>query len=382
MNRLGKRRKPNCFRSDILWNMLTSVLIFVVVLSILIFVHELGHFLVAKKNGIWVEEFGFGLPPRVFGKKIGETIYSINLFPFGGFVRLHGENSEEGITNPKRAFLMKSKKARFAVVVAGVIMNFILAIVAFSIVYSFSGIPRDTKQVTIIDVTVSSPAQIGGLIVGDVIKKVDGADVTSVDDFIARVDAKKGKKVFIETDRGRVVLTPRANPPEGEGPLGVVISTTEIYWPPVVQRPFYGAYYGFKEALFWGKTVVIGFATIIQGLFKGIVPKDVAGPVGIFAVTTEAARMGMLAVINFVGILSVNLAILNIIPFPALDGGRLLFIGIEAVTRKRVTSKIESAIHTVGFVILIALILLITIQDIRHVIAAGGISGFIKSMVK
>src|SRR3990167_9505540 len=127
--------------------MLGSILIFLLVLSILVLVHESGHFFVAKKNGIWVEEFGFGLPPRVIGKKIGETIYSINLFPFGGFVRLHGENEETGITKPKRAFLGKSKRVSFCVVVAGVVMNFILAVFAFAIVYSFSGIPRETGVV-------------------------------------------------------------------------------------------------------------------------------------------------------------------------------------------------------------------------------------------
>ncbi|KKR85781.1 MAG: Membrane-associated zinc metalloprotease, partial [Candidatus Woesebacteria bacterium GW2011_GWB1_41_10] len=113
--------------------MLGSILIFLLVLSILVLVHESGHFWVARKNGIWVEEFGFGLPPRVFGKKIGETIYSLNLFPFGGFVRLHGENNEEEIEDPKRAFLGKSKKVRFAVIIAGVVMNFLLAVFAFAI---------------------------------------------------------------------------------------------------------------------------------------------------------------------------------------------------------------------------------------------------------
>jgi len=130
--------------------MLSSILIFFVVLSILVIVHEFGHYYLAKKNGIWVEEFGFGLPPRIYGKKIGETVYSINLFPFGGFVRLHGEQEEEGITNPKRAFLNKSKKVRVAVVIAGVVMNFLLAVAAFAVIYSYSGVPRDTGQIKVL----------------------------------------------------------------------------------------------------------------------------------------------------------------------------------------------------------------------------------------
>lgn len=359
--------------------MLSSILIFLAVLSLLILVHEFGHYWTAKKSGVWVEEFGFGLPPRLIGKKIGETIYSINLFPFGGFVRLHGEQEEEGITNPKRAFLNKSKKVRVAVVAAGVVMNFLLAVAAFAIVYSFSGVPRDTGEVKVVDIAPASPAQVSGLLVGDVIKKVDGKEVDKVEDFINAVEEKKGKRVQIETDKGRLTLTPREDPPEGEGPLGVVITTTEIFYPPVWQRPFYGVYFGFKEALFWGETVVTGFISIFQNLFRGEAPKDLAGPVGIFAITTEAAKIGILALVNFVGILSVNLAVLNVLPFPALDGGRLLFIAIESVIGRKIIPKVEAVIHTVGMIILLALLLAITIGDIRKLIIFGGIDGFLRN---
>jgi regulator of sigma E protease len=362
--------------------MVVSILIFLVVLSILILVHEAGHFIMARRAGIMVEEFGFGLPPRLFGKKVGETIYSINALPFGGFVRLHGEQEEEGITDPRRAFLNKSKKIRISVIVAGVIMNFLLGIFAFAIVYSFSGIPKDTHQVKVVDISANSPAVSSGLIIGDIIRKADGREFASVDDFIKYIDTRKGQKVSIETDSKKLTITPRATPPEGEGPLGVTITTTEIYFPPVWQRPFYGVYYGFKEALFWGQTIAVGLWTIISGLFKGQAPQGVSGPVGIFAVTTEAARSGLLTLINFVGILSVNLAILNIIPFPALDGGRLLFIGIESLIGRKVVPKVEAIIHTVGMAILLLLILAITIGDVKRLITAGSIDGFLKSVVK
>jgi regulator of sigma E protease len=365
--------------------MVGSILVFLLVLSVLVLVHELGHFLVARKMGVWVEEFGFGLPPRVFGKKIGKTIYSINLLPFGGFVRLHGENLDEDITDSKTAFLRKSKKARVAIVTAGVIMNFILAIFAFSIGYSFSGIPRETKNVKVIDVASGSPSQIVGLIAGDIIKKIDGADVTSTKGFIGLVENKKGKKILVEAERDgkakKFSVVPRANPPANEGPLGVTISATEIYFAPIWQRPFVGIYYGFRDAVFWGKTVLLGFYTLITGLFRGQVPKDLSGPVGIFAVTTEVAKYGILSLINFVGILSVNLAILNILPFPALDGGRLLFIFLEKLLGRRVLPKIENAIHTVGMILLLFMILLITIADVTKLIKAGSLSGFINSMM-
>lgn len=349
--------------------MLVSILIFFIVLSILILVHEFGHFIMARRAGIWVEEFGFGLPPRLFGKKIGETIYSVNWLPFGGFVRLHGENEiENGDRDIKKAFLSKNKRTRVGIIIAGVVMNFILAVFAFAIVYSFSGIPRDTHNIKVIDISQNSPALSSGLVAGDLIKKVDGKEFGRVDEFIKYVDTKKGKKITINTQNKKLTLTPRESPPQGEGPLGVIITTTEIYFPPIWQRPFYGIYYGFKEAVFWGKNIASGLWTMVYGLFRGQIPKDVAGPVGIFTITTEAAKNGILTLINFVGILSVNLAILNILPFPALDGGRLLFIGIESIIGKKIIPKVEATIHTIGMVILLALILLVTIGDIRKLI--------------
>lgn len=366
--------------------MITSIITFLVVLSILVMVHEFGHFIMARRAGVLVEEFGFGLPPRIWGKKVGETLFSINALPFGGFVKLYGEQDEEGVTNPRRAFLNKNKRIRISVIVAGVVMNFILAIFAFAIVYSFSGIPRDTKILKVVDVAAGSPAQVGGLVVGDAIIKVDKEDVSTVSDFIAKVGEQKGKNVNFEIVRnGETIkkqMKPRENPPVGEGPLGVTISTTEIYYPPVLLRPFYGIYYGFKEALFWGQTISTGLWSLITGLFKGQVPQDVSGPVGIFAVTTQAAKGGILILINFIGILSVNLAILNILPFPALDGGRLLFILIEGVIGKKVLPKVESVIHSIGMIILLLLVIAITVHDVQRLISAGGISGFLNSMPK
>ena len=362
--------------------MIWSILVFLLVLSILVIVHEFGHYIVAKKNGIWVEEFGFGLPPRLFGKKVGETLYSINALPFGGFVRLHGEMTEDGVTKPNRAFINKSLWVKTGVIVAGVVMNFLLAIVAFGIVYSFTGIPRDTKEVKVLNIATNSPAQTAKILVGDIVKKVDGQEIKSVSEFISKVEAKKGKKIVLELQDRKVTVTPRVSPPDGEGPLGVSITNTETYFAPVWQRPFYGAYYGTKEALYWGKNVVNGFISIFTDLFHGQSPKDVSGPVGVFAVTTEVAKTGLLPLINLLGIISVNLAILNIIPFPALDGGRLLFIIIEAIFGKKVAPKLESVIHSIGMIILLLAIFAITFKDIKGLISAGSISGFLDGMAK
>lgn len=369
--------------------MFLSIITFIIVLSILVLVHEAGHYFMAKRAGVWVEEFGFGYPPRVWGKKVGETIYSINLLPFGGFVRLHGENVEEGITKPKRAFLNRSKKQRVGIITAGVAMNFLLGILAFAIVYSIQGIPITTDKIKVVEVTANSPAQEAGIVAGDVILSVNGEKVTTNDEFISKIDGLKGKQVIIEIEKTsgnestvkEIKLTPRTETPENEGPVGVVITTSEVYYPPIWQRPFVGAYYGVKDALFWGKIIIVGLGDIIQQLFSGQAPKGVAGPIGIYALTSEAAKFGILSLINFIGILSINLAVLNILPFPALDGGRLFFIGIESLFGRRVLPKVEATFHLVGMAILILAIIAITISDVRRLIIGGGIQGFLDSLM-
>ena len=375
-----------CPKDGNLFRMLISILVFVIILSVLILVHELGHFLAARRAGIWVEEFGFGLPPRLVGKKIGETIYSINLLPFGGFVRLHGENSETSVKNAAKAFIHKNKKTRILVIVAGVIMNFLLGIFAFAVFYSLSGIPREGKDVRVVEVTADSPAKIAGINLGDTIREVNEVKINKTSDFVTAIEKSKGREIniLLEDEKGslkQVGLIPRLAPPAGQGPIGVAVSASEIYFPPIWQRPFFGIYYGTKEAIFWGRTVLGGFAKIITDLFAGVAPKEVAGPVGIFALTSKVAGFGILAVINFMGILSINLAILNIFPFPALDGGRLFFILVEGVFGKKILPKVEAAIHMAGMVILILILLAITAREI-NIIRTVGFSGFVETVLK
>ena len=369
--------------------MFVSIVIFILVLSILILVHEFGHFIVAKKSGIMVEEFGIGLPPRLIGKKIGETIYSINWLPFGGFNRMHGEQDEEGITDVSKSFLHKSKKTRALVIVAGVIMNFLLAIVCFAIVYSFTGIMRETGKAMVVSVSPDSPALTSGIIVGDQILSIDGKTVTKSDEVTSLVTTHGGThNLVVETGpaqnrvQKKITVNTKLDPQSGNYYMGIVLTSAENYFPPIWQRPFYGIYYGFKDAVYWGETIILGLWSLVVEIFKGQTIQGVSGPIGIFAVTTEAAKSGILTVINFVGILSVNLAILNILPFPALDGGRLLFIGIEAVTGRKTSFKVEGTINQIGMMILLALILVITIGDIRRLITFKGIQGFINSMGK
>lgn len=365
--------------------MVLTLIIFLAVLSILVFSHELGHFLVAKKMGVRVEEFGFGYPPRIWKKKIGETIYSLNLLPFGGFVKLYGEELDEKVKIKKEAFWAKSKKARTVVIISGVLANFVLAIVAFSIVYSVAGIPTKTGQVRILGIAPDSPADKMGLKENDIVLAVDEQRLNDLNHFIKLIDEKKGNQVELVVERKgeelTFLLTPREEPPEGEGPLGVVVSDMEMVHYPVWQMPFYGAVEGFKEAFAWAGLVIGGLGKMLVDLVtRGEAPKDIAGPIGILHITGAVAQSGILAVLQFLGILSVNLAVINIFPFPALDGGKLLFVCYEAVTGRRAHATFERWVHTVGMIILLFLILLVTINDISRALETAQIGAQLRTL--
>lgn len=384
-----------------------TLLIFILILSILVFVHELGHFIVAKKSGILVEEFGFGLPPRIFGKKIGETVYSINALPIGGFVKLYGENGEDEVVgNQKttvgtgRAYFEKPIWKRLSVLLAGVSMNLLLGIVAFSILYFIYGIPTKTGKIVIAGIAENSPAQLSEIKIDDQILAIDGQKITQMDQFIFLTKEKAGQVIKLEIAREKdnpcksennsvlggmttsgeigfncngenliVTLIPRINPPEGEGPLGVAITDTEMKKYPWYQMPFLGVAEGFKESLSWGKMIISSLGqTVFVLVTKGQVPKDIAGPIGIFQVTSQVAQGGFLAVLQFLGILSVNLAIINILPLPALDGGRLIFLAYEAISKKRANPKVEALVNNIGMAFLLSLMVLITINDILRLV--------------
>lgn len=353
--------------------MILNFIYFFIILSVLVFVHELGHFLAAKRAGIVAEEFGFGYPPKIWGKKIKGTIYSINWLPFGGFVRLRGEDLEEGKPE-KGTFWAQSKKARTAVIVAGVVANFLLATVCFSLVYAIVGVPVKTDKVIVVGIASNSPAEKMGFADGDVIFSVDDKQVVKTEDFTGYVAEKKGRQITVGVRRkkdGQEELylkgIPRSNPPQNEGALGVVVSNMEVRRFPVWQMPYWGIVEGTKEALGWTKIIVAALAKMIVELVgKGVVPKDVSGPLGIYKATSTVAQSGFVAILQFVGILSINLAVMNILPLPALDGGRLMFIVYEIIARRRPKPSIERWVNTVGMAALIALIILVSIGDVKR----------------
>lgn len=354
-----------------------DIFIFLVALSILVLVHELGHFLMAKRADVKVEEFGLGLPPRIKGKKVGETVFSLNWLPIGGFCKLYGEDAEE---KGERAFNNKSPWQKTKVVLGGVVMNLLLAVVIFTTVYGILGVPSETDKVRIVGVAKGSPAERVGIKEDDWVREVNGVEVRKPEELTSEVSKYKGKfvklKVYKAMPAGRqvnkveeeILIEVRENPPVGEGGMGVAISNTEMV--KVKWYEFYkGIYAGFKEAYFWGKIIVEGLTKMITSLLAGKVPKDVSGPLGMFQATSSIKRsQGILAVIHFFGVVSVNLAIVNVLPFPALDGGRIIFVVYEMIFRKRANQRLEMAVNNFGMAVLLSLIVLITLGDVVRIL--------------
>lgn len=360
---------------------IVTILAFIIILSVLVLVHELGHFLIAKKLGIKVEEFGYGFPPRIYGKKIGETVYSINLLPVGGFVKLYGEDDAGGgslkktkdsnlpTKDIKRAFYARPVWQRFSVVIAGVVMNFVLAIVLISYLFGTQGVALPTNKIHVTEVLRNSPAAVSGIKVGDVIKTINGQKIISTQSFINSVKKDGGTPITLGLLRNgknfEVTVIPRKVFPKGEGPVGVGISNIEVKKYKWYEAPFFGTIEAFKFS--W--MIVAGLGQMVSDLvFKFSKPQGVAGPVGVAQLTGQAVSYGLNATLWFTALLSVNLAVLNVLPIPALDGGRLFFITIEALTRKKVNPKYESYAHAAGLVALLGLMVLITMFDIIRVV--------------
>jgi regulator of sigma E protease len=355
--------------------MAATIVAFVVVLGVLIFVHELGHFLTAKRAGLKVEEFGFGFPPRLISFKRGETRYSLNWIPFGGFVKILGEGGEA--EKDPRSFAGQRVWVRAKVVGAGIAMNFLLAWVLLSIVNA-AGVSTAIEEgvalsprarvsesvVTITQVVADSPAAQADVRPGDQIQTVGGKPVADQEAVVEAVGGSAGKETTLSLVRGdqalEVTVTPRAEPPEGQGPLGIGLVNTAT-----VSYPWYQAIWeGAKQTIFMTGQIFIVFAGILKQLFTtGSVGADIAGPIGIAVITGQVLDLGIVPLMQFAALLSINLGIVNALPFPALDGGRLLFLLIEKIRRRKVSKRIENAVHSVGFGLLLILIVAITARD-------------------
>jgi len=268
---------------------------------------------------------------------------------------------------------------RAAVLLAGVTMNFLLGVVLFGVVYSYLGIPTQTKKVNIVEVAEGSPAQQVGISPDSTVTRmaVDGEVIAfaDIESFVTQVDSLKGKEIEMSLTQKDgtekvVKITPRVSPPQGQGALGVALSSIEMKKYPWWQMPFRGARVGLIEAWGWGKEIVGSMWTMLVNIVTGKgLPKDVAGPIGMYQVSKEVYKVGWVAVLQFMGILSVNLAILNVMPFPALDGGRIAFLGIEKIIGKRRKNLIEGYVNSAGLIFLMGLMVLISIKDIIKLFA-------------
>jgi regulator of sigma E protease len=345
--------------------MLTTAIVFFIILSILVLIHELGHFTVAKIIGVRVDEFGFGLPPRIIGKKIRGIIYSLNWLPIGGFVRLAGEDESEDshkhIKHRKEYFFARSKKERAAILLAGVAMNFLLA-VGITTYLLTQGVAEPTGKVHIERVVSGSPAEHAGLKEKDII-----VGYKTPAELITYVKLHAGQLVTFSVLRGTQItpisLIPRKEYPKGEGPTGIVISDLEIKKYSLSQAPFTAI----KINLERGWAMLAGIGSLI-GKIVTLKPVggDVAGPIGIAQVTGAAVKFGWKAVLEFMSILSLNLAVLNVLPIPALDGGRLAFVFLEKILGKKVKPAFEQSTHQIGMIILFILIILISVNDVMR----------------
>jgi len=350
---------------------------FIITLFILVLVHEYGHFKVARFFKVGIEEFGFGFPPAI--KKINRhgLIISLNWIPLGGFVRIKGE---EGSDNSPDSFTSQSIYKRVLIIVAGVSMNLIVAILIFSAGFIF-GMPQDVTRgipkgaevrdldFVIAGIVPNSPAATV-FERGESILSVDGKSFTELADLQHYIESKKGQDIIVavknESDVSFKVLKPvELNVGEGNSVVGLGV---QLVATGIVSYPWYQAF--FEGISFTAKTFGMIITTLggavfnlLRGSPAGI---DVAGPFGIAVITGSVVKLGFLFLLQFVGLLSVNLAIVNLLPFPALDGGRLLFLIIEVIRRKPISHELEARIHGLGFIVLLLLIVVVTYVDFQR----------------
>jgi regulator of sigma E protease len=350
-----------------------NILIIVFSLLLLIFFHELGHFLFAKKYGVKVEEFGIGIPPRIFGKKVGETIYSINLFPLGGFVKLLGEDSR---VDDERSFSSKPIYQRAIIISAGVAAFFVIAFLIFSL-YAAVGVRvpiteeevalYENSDVFIVNVIENSPAEAVGITPGDILLEIDNNLIKKPSDAALILEEKKGEEIAVKILRGKeesvFSITPREDYKENEGALGIAMVITASKKYPPYEAPFRGA------LMTWETTVSI-LSSIYEFIASRITGKElppgvrVGGPVAIVQFGTGAFSRGFSDFLQFLGLITVSLAILNILPIPALDGGRLMFLAIEKIKGSPISEKMEYGLNAAFFFLLMGVLIIVTYSDI------------------
>lgn len=353
--------------------MLVTTLVFLVVLGIMVFVHELGHFLVAKKSGVMVEEFAFGFRPKLWSKKIGETTYAINLIPLGGYVKMFGE--ADGQTGP-RSFKSQKLSSRLAILVAGATMNLLMAWVILTILFMTGFQPFtpnasknpfiSEKPITVISKIVhGGPAELAGFWLEDQLLAVNGQTLEDGTGFVEKIRALKGQPATVTIKRGDTTLdltvTPRVNPPPGQGAIGVAIGSSgqvKSLWYKAPVAAFYetGRVIGISA---------VGFADFVKNfVIKQEVSEDVTGIVGVGALTGVARRMGFDYLAQLVALISIGLGVVNLMPILPLDGGHIAVLAYEKVTRRSLSERQFSIFATAGLAFILLMFVVVTLKDI------------------
>ena len=374
-----------------------NILIFFIILLVLVVSHEFGHFIIAKINKIRVDEFSFGFPPKLFGKKIGETTYNFNALPFGGYVKIYGENVDEAdllevgflnkdktpeeITMAKRSLANKPRYTQAMVLLGGITMNLLVAWILLSIGF-MSGLPTstgavpkgatiDNQSLTITSVLPNSPAEIGGIKVGDKIVSLDFKKDTTLPTALSTesvqsfIKSHNEEPINVSLIRGKepmnIIVTPKKNS-NGDVPMiGISMDTIGT-----LRLPIHRAVWeGLKLTWNISAMTVVGFYNLIHDSILGHANlSNLTGPVGIVGVVGDAAKFGFIYLLSFTALISINLAVINLVPFPALDGGRLLFLLIEKIKGSRIKPKVANMTNAIGFGLLMLLMAIITYHDI------------------
>ncbi|NCO12526.1 MAG: hypothetical protein COZ34_02495 [Candidatus Pacebacteria bacterium CG_4_10_14_3_um_filter_34_15] len=366
-----------------------SVVLFIIILSFLVIIHELGHYFVALWSKVKVEEFGIGYPPKAFRLfRWKGTDFTVNWISFGGFVKLQGEEGVKGASKLSGQFYQAPTLRKLIILLAGASVNFIFGIIAFTIVFSNIGIPEVISEARIGKISVGSPAKEVGIeantnIIGFQALDQEKVLISSPNDLVGQISTHKGETVKIFTSghcenltcekiekEYEVYLRPVDSTPEDQGSLGVVFDQVIYRFYPPLQMPFKSVAFGIEQAMYLGVQIVQAFSQIVQDLFlHAKVTGDVAGPVGIIHQAKEIGLFeeGFLTILSFAGMLSINLAVMNVLPFPPLDGGRALFVVLELIFKKKRTEKIEYYLNYGGYIFLLSLIVIITIKDVLRI---------------
>lgn len=350
-----------------------TIILFLFILGLLVFVHELGHFIAAKKLGIRVEEFAFGFKPRLWAIKRGETNYAINAIPLGGYLSMYGEEKDQG----KRSFMGKPRWARAIVLVGGVVMNFLLAWLVFTVIFITGFEPlvsgvigrkgvEVVSPVKITEIEKKSPAEKIGLKKNDEIISVDGTTTASALEVIAIIYARDGKPVKLVIERNSKEMsfdvTPRKNPAADSGPIGIGMTEGKIgakwYNAPIV---------ALREVGRLSEMTVGALGNFVKKLFvKQEISQDVTGMVGVGVMTDFVRRLGLVYVLQWIALISLSLAIMNLLPIVPLDGGHLFLVAVESVRKKKLTDNQMQWFGLVGFGLIILLVLVTTYSDVMR----------------